>query len=109
MKYYRYTDKADEFQDLNIQLVATEMDTSAQYLQVVSERFMKDAIERDCFDKLYKNIRANGVEIVAFDDHTVMMDFDDQVIVLRKTIENRYIIFDANIKEGLEDVFNSYK
>lgn len=83
--------------EINIQLIATELDTSANYLRCVAKEWLEDGIEIECFDKLINDIESNGVEITSFDDNTIMYEFDEEAIIIHTILGVKYLIFDSNI------------
>lgn len=94
--------------ELNIQLMATELDTSAAYLRYLSKDLLIDDISISAFDSLVKDIEENGVEITSIDDNTVVYEYLDEAVVIHTVLGVKYVIFDSLVKKKIEKQFNSY-
>lgn len=101
--------KIAENLELNIQLMATELDTSAAYLRYLSKDLLIGGISISEFDSLVKDIEENGVEITSIDDNTVVYEYLDEAVVIHTVLGEKYILFDSMITRKIENKLDSYK
>lgn len=101
--------KITENLELNIQLMATELDTSAAYLRYLSKDLLIDGVSISAFDSLIKDIEENGVEITSIDDNTVVYEYLDEAVVIHTVLGEKYILFDSMITRKIENKLDSYK
>lgn len=95
--------------DINLQLVATEMDTSAKFLRCLTDECFTDAIELDAFKNLVNDIKVNdGVEVTSFDDNTTLWEYNNEAIVLHETLGKFYVIYDVGLESMIRSKFNSF-
>lgn len=100
-------DSLKEPLEINLQLVATEMDTSAKYLRVMSKSFMEDSIEMERFEKIIKDIEeGDGVELTALDDNTILYEFEEEAVTVHTNLGVKYLIFDSKVKGKIERRMN---
>ena len=67
--------------DIDLQLLATEMDTAAKRIKFISNSILEDSISLDCFNFLIEDIeRGEGVEITSFSDNAIMYEYLDEAI-----------------------------
>nr|DAY08602.1 MAG TPA: hypothetical protein [Caudoviricetes sp.] len=95
--------------EMDLQLVATELDTSVTFMRYLSDTIMEDGLSIDAFRRLWDNIKETAPEISSIDDNTVLVEYAEEAIILHETLENKYIIFDAEVTCIIEKSFNSYK
>jgi hypothetical protein len=95
--------------DIDLQLMASELDTSVIDMKYISKSIMNDALTVEAFEKLCEDIeKIEGNEITAFDDNTILYEYMDEAIVLHSISENKYIIFDSLVSNKIENKMNSY-
>ena len=96
--------------DIDLQLMATELDTSANNLKYLSVEQMTDANSLDAFNKLVEDItRGDGIEITSFDDNTVLYEYLDEAIVMHEVFGVKYILFDSMVTQKIENKLDSYR
>jgi hypothetical protein len=96
--------------DIDLQLIAFDLDTSVKDMKYLSKLMMNDAISIDAFDKLCEDIeRGEGIEITSFDDNSKLYEYLDEAIIIHEILGIKYIIFDTIITQKLENKMNSYK
>ena len=93
--------------ELPLQLIATELDTSASFLHIIDSAELTDAIESQCFNSLIQDITNsnNGVQITAFDDHTDMYEYREIPLVVHNSINRQLIIYDKEYDKEIESLF----
>lgn len=90
--------------DIDLQLIATEIDTSVKSMKYLCAEQMTDANILDAFNKLVTDItQINGVEVTSFDDNTIMYEYLDEAIVVHSVLGVIYILFDGMITQKLEN------
>lgn len=95
--------------DIDLQLLATEMDTSAKRIKFISNSTLEDALDIDCFNCLIEDIEhGEGVEITSFSDNAIMYEYLDEAIVVYTLLSEKYILFDSMITVKIESKMNSY-
>ena len=95
--------------DIDLQLLATEMDTSAKRIKFISNSTLEDALDIDCFNCLIEDIEhGEGVEITSFSDNAIMYEYLDEAIVVYTLLSEKYILFDSIITVKIESKMNSY-
>lgn len=96
--------------DIDLQLMATELDTSANNLKYLSAEQMTYANSLDAFNKLVEDItRGDGIEITSFDDNTVLYEYLDEAIVMHEVFGVKYILFDSMVTQKIESKLDSYR
>ena len=61
--------------DIDLQLMAAEMDTSVNRIKYLSNQIMSYAISLECFNKLIRDIESGeGIEVTSFNDNTVLCE-----------------------------------
>lgn len=96
--------------DIDLQLLAMELDTSAAYLKYLSEDLVTDAISNDAFKKLVEDIeKGEGVEISSIDDNTVIYEYLDEAVVVHTVLGTKYVLFDSMVTQKIESKMDSYK
>lgn len=96
--------------DIDLQLMATELDTSVDNMKYLSAEQMTDAIALDAFNKLVDDItRGSGVEITSFDDNTVLYEYLNEAIVIHEIFGVKYILFDSMVTQKIESKLDSYR
>ena len=101
--------KLKEPLDINLQLVATEMDTSAKFLRCLTDECFTDAIELEAFKNLVNDIKVNdGVEVTSFDDNTTLWEYNNEAIVLHEMLGKFYVIYDVGLESMIRSKFNSF-
>lgn len=96
--------------DVDLQLLAMELDTSAAYLKYLSEDLVTDAVTNDAFKKLVADIESGeGVEISSINDNTVIYEYLNEAVVVHTVLGEKYILFDSMITQKIENKLDSYK
>ena len=96
--------------DVDLQLIATELDTSVKSMKYLCAEQMTDANTLDAFNKLVTDItQINGVEVTSFDDNTILYEYLDEAIVIHSVLGVIYILFDSMVTQKLENKLNSSK
>lgn len=96
--------------EVDLQLMASELDTSVKNMKYLSKDLMMDATSNDAFDTLVEDIeRGEGIEITTFDDNTVLYEYLDEAIVIHNVLGVRYILFDSMITQKVENKLDSYR
>lgn len=96
--------------EIDLQLMASELDTSVKNMKYLSRDIMNDATSIDVFDALVEDIeRGEGSEITTFDDNTVLYEYLDEAVVVHNVLGIRYIIFDSVITHKIENKLDSYR
>lgn len=96
--------------EVDLQLMASELDTSVKNMKYLSKDLMTDATSIDAFDTLVEDIeRGEGIEITTFDDNTVLYEYLDEAIVIHNVLGVRYILFDSMITQKVENKLDSYR
>ena len=96
--------------DIDLQLMATEMDTSVNRIKFISRSILEDSFAIDGFEKLIADIEGGeGVEITSFNDNTVLYEFLDEAVVVHTMLSEKYLLFDSMIVAKIENKLNSYK
>lgn len=96
--------------EVDLQLMASELDTSVKNMKYLSKDLMTDATSIYAFDTLVEDIeRGEGIEITTFDDNTVLYEYLDEAIVIHNVLGVRYILFDSMITQKVENKLDSYR
>lgn len=96
--------------EVDLQLMASELDTSVKNMKYLSKDIMTDAVSLDAFDSLVEDIeRGEGIEITTFDDNTVLYEYLDEAIVIHNVLGVRYILFDSMVTQKMESRLDSYR
>lgn len=95
--------------DIDLQLLASELDTSVNNMKYLCKNDMTDAILIEAFDKLVDTIeKTEGVEITSFDDNTILYEFLDEAVIIHNVLGVKYILFDNIITSKIETILHSY-
>ena len=95
--------------DIDLQLLATEMDTSAKRIKFISGSMLDDALAIECFNSLIEDIEhENGIEITSFSDNAIMYEYLDEAIVVYTLLSEKFILFDSLVTAKIESKMNSY-
>jgi len=95
--------------DVDIQLMASEMDTSAKCIKFISNSILEDALAVECFNAMIEDIeRGEGTEITSFTDNAVLYEYLDEAVVIYTLLSEKYILFDSSITNKIENRMNSY-
>ena len=96
--------------DIDLQLMATEMDTSVNRIKFLSKGILENALTVESFEKLINDIEnGDGVEITSFDDNTILYEFLDEAVVIHTMLSEKYLLFDSIIATKIENKMSSYK
>lgn len=96
--------------EVDLQLMAPELDTSVKNMKYLSKDIMSDAIDIDAFDALVEDIeRGEGIEVTSFDDNTVLYEYLDEAVIVHNVLGVRYILFDSMVTRKLESKLDSYR
>lgn len=101
------TEKKEPF-EFDMQLIATELDTSAKHLKYISKETLNEEL---CvkFNKLVTEIESTCPEIESFDDNTVLYEYLDEAVIIHTVFGVKYVIFDSMISKKIEEQLNSYE
>ena len=95
--------------DIDLQLMAAEMDTSVNRIKYLSNQIMSDAISLECFNNLIRDIESGeGIEVTSFNDNTVLYEYLDEAVVVYTFLTDKYILFDSMITAKIENRLDSY-
>ena len=95
--------------DIDLQLMAAEMDTSVNRIKYLSNQIMSDAISLECFNNLIRDIESGeGIEVTSFNDNTVLYEYLDEAVVVYIFLTDKYILFDSMITAKIENRLDSY-
>lgn len=95
--------------DIDLQLLATEMDTSAKRIKFISGSILEDAFAIECFNCLIQDIEnGEGVEITSFSDNAIMYEYLDEAIVVYTMLSEKCVLFDSMVTVKIESKMNSY-
>lgn len=96
--------------EVDLQLMASELDTSVKDMKFIAKTILEDAIMLDAFDKLCYDIEnGEGSEVTSFDDNTVLFEYLDEAIVVHTILGLKYILFDSSVTSKIENRMNSYR
>ena len=96
--------------EVDLQLMASELDTSVKNMKYLSKDIMTDALSIDAFDSLLEDIeRGEGIEVTTFDDNTILYEYLDEAIVIHNVLGVRYILFDSMVTQKMESRLDSYR
>lgn len=96
--------------EVDLQLMASELDTSVKDMKFIAKTILEDAIMLDAFDKLCYDIEnGEGSEVTSFDDNTVLFEYLDEAIVVHTILGLKYILFDSLVTSKIENRMNSYR
>lgn len=96
--------------EVDLQLMASELDTSVKNMKYLSKDMMSDAASVDAFDALVEDIeRGEGIEVTTFDDNTILYEYLDEAVVVHNVLGIRYILFDSMVTQKLENKLDSYR
>lgn len=96
--------------EVDLQLMASELDTSVKNMKYLSKDMMSDAASIDAFDTLVEDIeRGEGIEVITFDDNTILYEYLDEAVVVHNVLGIRYILFDSMVTQKLENKLYSYR
>lgn len=96
--------------EVDLQLMASELDTSVKNMKYLSKDIMTDALSIDAFDSLVEDIeRGEGIEVTTFDDNTILYEYLDEAIVIHNVLGVRYILFDSMVTQKVESRLDSYR
>ena len=99
--------------EVDLQLMASELDTSVKNMKYLSKDMMTDAASVDAFDAfdaLVEDIeRGEGIEVTTFDDNTILYEYLDEAVVVHNVLGIRYILFDSMVTQKLENKLDSYR
>ena len=108
MKIAKNITEKKELFEFDMQLVATELDTSAKHLKYVSKETLNEELYVK-FDKLVTEIEKTCPEIESFDDNTVLYEYLDEAVIVYTVFGVKYVIFDSMISKKIEERLNSYE
>lgn len=96
--------------EIDLQLMAAELDTSVKNMKFLSKTILEDAIMLDAFDKLCYDIEnIEGSEVTSFDDNTILFEYLDEAVIVHEILGLKYILFDGLITVKIESRMNSYR
>lgn len=96
--------------DIDLQLLATEMDTSAKHLKFISTAILEDAFAIERFNLLIDDIErgAEGSEVMSFNDNLVLYEYLNEPVVIYTLLSEKCILFDSMITTKIEARMNSF-
>jgi len=96
--------------EVDLQLMASELDTSVNSMKYISREIMSDATLIDAFDALVEDIeRGEGSEVTTFDDNTILYEYLDEAVVVHNVLGVRYVLFDGMVTQKIENKLYSYR
>ena len=96
--------------DIDIQLMATEMDTSVNRSKYLSENLLTDGFEIECFERLINDIEKDvGLEVTAFNDNTILYEYLDEAVVIHTMLADKYVLFDSMLTSKVENRMMSFR
>lgn len=96
--------------DIELQLMATEMDTSVNQIKFLSKSLLTDGVEIECFERLINDIEKDeGVEVTAFNDNTILYEYLDEAVVIHTMLADKYILFDSMLTNKIENRMTSFR
>lgn len=99
-----------ELLDVDLQLMASELDTSVNNMKYLSRDMMSDATSIDAFDTLVEDIEhGEGSEVTTFNDNTILFEYLDEAVVVHTVLGVKYIIFDSLVTQKMENKLDSYR
>lgn len=109
MKVSKFITTLNEPLDVDIQLIATELDTSAKRIKFICRTMLTDVVTIEGYDSMLKDIEENCPEVLSFDDNTVMYEFLDEPIVIYTTLSDKVFLFDVSNAQKFETKMFSYR
>ena len=110
MPIYKKLRDIKEPLDIDIQLMATEMDTSVNRIKYLSKTLLTDGFEIECFERLINDIEKNeGLEVTSFNDNTILYEYLDEAIVIHTMLADKYILFDSMLTSKVENRMMSFR
>lgn len=96
--------------EVDLQLMASELDTSVKNMKYLSKDMMSDTTSIDAFDALVEDIeRGEGCEVTTFDDNTILYEYLDEAVVVHNVLGVRYVLFDSMVTQKIENKLDSYR
>lgn len=101
--------------DIDLQLLASELDTSVKTMKYLSkdlttDAIATDAIATDAFEALVNDIESgDGEEVTSIDDNTILYEFLDEAVVVHTVLGVKYVLFDSLVTQKIESRMYSYK
>lgn len=95
--------------EIDVQLIAIELDCNASDLRVICNNTITDSISSENFELFWNNIKNEGFCSFSFDDNTDLYLFNNYEIILHSNLNCKSIIFELKNGSRIENVFNSYK
>lgn len=94
--------------DVDIQLMAVEMDASAKNIRFISCSILTDALAIECFNSLIDDIENEGAEILSLSDNAVMYEYLDEAVIVYTSIGEKFLLFDRVNTRKIERHMHSY-
>lgn len=96
--------------DLDIQLLAMEMDYSAKDLRYISNEMITDGVLLEKFNKMTQEIVDEVIaqEACTLDDNTIMYEFENESVVINRQLARVILIFDNLLTTTIEHRLNNY-
>ena len=96
--------------DIDIQLMATEMDTSVNRLKYIVKNLLIYLFEIECFEHLINDIEKNeGLEVTSFNDNTILYEYLDEAIVIHTMLADKFVLFDSMLTSKVENRMMSFR
>ena len=94
--------------NLDLQLLATELDSCVSNFMVISNSTLTDGIELSRFEKMLQLIKSDYDISSSFDDYTdIYCKCDMYVVIHEPPTEAIFLIFDADDRKKIEATFES--
>jgi hypothetical protein len=92
--------------DLDLQMVAVELDTSAKRLKFVSASKATDAYEIEQFNKTYNHIKESENSITNINDNTELFELSESltIVVLYEDLNDKFIIYDVENEKEIKSM-----
>jgi hypothetical protein len=106
----RVVDVKDKLLEVDLQLIAVELDTSVNDMMCLSKDMVSDSISMDAFDLMINDIEeGDGSEITFFDDNTTLNEYFDDSVVIHNALGIKYLLFDKSLLRKIENKLSSYR
>lgn len=96
--------------DIDLQLLAEEMDTSAKHLKFISPSVLEDAFDVERFNFLIADIEhgTEGGEVMSFNDNLVLYEYLNEPVIVYTLLSEKCILFDSMITAKIEARMRSF-
>lgn len=77
--------------DLDLQLLASEMETKVSSLVFLSNLYVTDFVEKERFDSMWEALKERP-SLNSLDDETELYELDEIIVATHETLEDKFII-----------------